>query len=161
MQIFLRFGSVNYLAEVWLNGIRLGEHEGGHLPFSFDLTPHVQPEHNVLVVRVEGELAPDRVPPGVSSCLAGCGRTTSQRAVSGRAWHTRSMRALRTILGGIFEAMTPDGTMTRNRLRLSLDHLLTFVVTLLAVVLAVSYQVVRHLPDSWRDRLLGEEAPEE
>ena len=63
-RIGLRFGSVNYLAEVWLNGARLGEHEGGHLPFSFDLTPHVQPEHNLLVVRVEGELAPDRVPPG-------------------------------------------------------------------------------------------------
>jgi beta-glucuronidase len=62
--ITLRFGSVNYLAEVWLNGTRLGKHEGGHLPFSFDLTPHVQPEHNMLVVRVEGELAPDRVPPG-------------------------------------------------------------------------------------------------
>jgi beta-glucuronidase len=63
-RIALRFGSVNYLAEVWLNGTRLGEHEGGHLPFSFDLTPHVQPERNVLVVRVEGKLAPDRVPPG-------------------------------------------------------------------------------------------------
>ncbi|MGC9468260.1 MAG: beta-glucuronidase [Anaerolineae bacterium] len=60
----VRFGSVNYLAEVWLNGARLGEHEGGHLPFSFDLTPYVRPEQNVLVVRVEGELAPDRVPPG-------------------------------------------------------------------------------------------------
>ena len=63
-RIGLRFGSVNYLAEVWLNGAHLGEHEGGHLPFSFDLTPHVQLERNVLVVRVEGELAPDRVPPG-------------------------------------------------------------------------------------------------
>jgi beta-glucuronidase len=63
-QIGLRFGSVNYLAEVWLNGIQLGKHEGGHLPFAFDLTPHVRPENNVLVVRVEGELAPDRVPPG-------------------------------------------------------------------------------------------------
>jgi beta-glucuronidase len=63
-RIGLRFGSVNYLAEVWLNGTRLGEHEGGHLPFSFDLAPLVQPEHNVLVVRVEGALAPDRVPPG-------------------------------------------------------------------------------------------------
>jgi hypothetical protein len=71
------------------------------------------------------------------------------------------MRALRTILGGIFEAMTPDGTMTRNRLRLSLDHLLTFVVTLLAVGFAVGYQVLRHLPRSWRDRLLGDEALEE
>jgi len=60
----LRFGSVNYLAEAWLNGTPLGRHEGGHLPFEFDVTPHVRPESNVLVVRVDGELAPDRVPPG-------------------------------------------------------------------------------------------------
>lgn len=63
-QVHLRFGSVNYFAEVWLNGTRLGQHEGGHLPFEFDVTPHVQPQENILVVRVEGELAPDRVPPG-------------------------------------------------------------------------------------------------
>jgi beta-glucuronidase len=62
--IAMRFGSVNYMAEVWLNGARLGQHEGGHLPFEFDVTPHVKREGNMLVVRVEGELAPDRVPPG-------------------------------------------------------------------------------------------------
>jgi len=60
----LRFGSVNYLAEVWLNGTRLGQHEGGHLPFEFDVTPHLRLEDNLLVVRVDGQLAPDRVPPG-------------------------------------------------------------------------------------------------
>jgi len=63
-RIVLHFGSVNYMAEVWLNGVRLGQHEGGHLPFEFDVTPHVKREDNILVVRVEGELAPDRVPPG-------------------------------------------------------------------------------------------------
>ena len=63
-QIRARFNSVNYFAEVWLNGARLGQHEGGHLPFEFDISPHVRREGNVLVVRVEGELAPDRVPPG-------------------------------------------------------------------------------------------------
>jgi beta-glucuronidase len=63
-RVGLRFGSVNYLAEVWLNGMRLGQHEGGHLPFEFDVTAHLKREANVLVVRVEGELAPDRVPPG-------------------------------------------------------------------------------------------------
>ena len=63
-QIRLRFGSVNYLAEVWLNDVPLGTHEGGHLPFEFDLTSHVRREANRLVVCVEGELAPDRVPPG-------------------------------------------------------------------------------------------------
>jgi beta-glucuronidase len=61
---FLRFGSVNYLAEVWLNGMRLGGHEGGHLPFEFDITALVKPSGNRLVVRVDGELAHDRVPPG-------------------------------------------------------------------------------------------------
>ncbi len=63
-RVFLRFGSVNYLAQVWLNGIPLGQHEGGHLPFEFDVTPHLRSEDNLLVVRVEGHLAPDRVPPG-------------------------------------------------------------------------------------------------
>ena len=63
-RIFVRFNSVNYLAEVWLNGERLGEHEGGHLPFAFDITDRVQDADNVLVVRVNGELAPDHVPPG-------------------------------------------------------------------------------------------------
>jgi beta-glucuronidase len=63
-RIFVRFNSVNYLAEVWLNGQRLGEHEGGHLPFAFDITEHVRDAENLLVVRVDGALAPDRVPPG-------------------------------------------------------------------------------------------------
>ncbi len=64
-RIFIRFNSVNYLAEVWLNGVRLGEHEGGHLPFVFDITDHVRDEGNMLIVRVDGQLAADRVPPGM------------------------------------------------------------------------------------------------
>jgi beta-glucuronidase len=62
--VFLWFGSVNYQAEVWINGIELGEHEGGHLPFEFEITDHLKGEGNRLVVRVDGNLAPDRVPPG-------------------------------------------------------------------------------------------------
>jgi beta-glucuronidase len=63
-RIWVRFGSVNYLAEVWLNGTHLGRHEGGHLPFEFDISALVKPQGNCLVVRVDGELAFDRVPPG-------------------------------------------------------------------------------------------------
>jgi beta-glucuronidase len=63
-RVCLRFGSVNYMADVWLNGVQLGQHEGGHLPFEFDVTEHVRRDGNLLVVRVEGELTPDRVPPG-------------------------------------------------------------------------------------------------
>jgi beta-glucuronidase len=63
-RIVLRFGSVNYLADVWLNGQLLGGHEGGHLPFEFEITPLVKEGMNELVVRVDGNLAFDRVPPG-------------------------------------------------------------------------------------------------
>jgi beta-glucuronidase len=63
-RIRIRFESVSYLAEVWLNGMRLGVHEGGHLPFEFDISAHVQPEENRLVLCVEGQLASNRVPPG-------------------------------------------------------------------------------------------------
>src|SRR5262245_41862071 len=63
-RVLLRFASVNYHATVWLHSERLGEHEGGHLPFVLDATRAVRSESNRLVVRVEGELRPDRVPPG-------------------------------------------------------------------------------------------------
>ncbi len=63
-QIFLRFGSVNYLADIWLNGKKIGSHAGGHLPFEFDVTPFVKDLENLIVIRVDGNLAFDHVPPG-------------------------------------------------------------------------------------------------
>src|SRR5579862_4537612 len=30
----IHFGAVDYLAEVWVNGKRLGDHEGGYTPFT-------------------------------------------------------------------------------------------------------------------------------
>jgi beta-glucuronidase len=69
-RLIVRFGSVNYLAEAWLNGEALGAHEGGHLPFEFDVTGRLSTGVNRLVVRVDGTLAPDRVPPGNVSAPA-------------------------------------------------------------------------------------------
>lgn len=37
-RVILHFGAVDYQARVWLNGVYLGRHEGGHTPFSFDVT---------------------------------------------------------------------------------------------------------------------------
>ena len=70
-RLLIRFNAVSYLAEVWLNGERLGEHEGGHLPFVFDITGRVRDTGNTLVVRVDGQLLPDRVPPGGLAGLPG------------------------------------------------------------------------------------------
>lgn len=48
----LHFGAVDYHATVWLNGQRAGEHEGGYLPFDFDVAALLKPGENELVVRV-------------------------------------------------------------------------------------------------------------
>jgi hypothetical protein len=48
----LHFGAVDYYAEVWLNGQKLGAHEGGYLPFEFDVTLTLLTGDNVLEVRV-------------------------------------------------------------------------------------------------------------
>jgi len=49
----LRFGAVDYLAEVWLNGKPVGMHEGGETPFTLDVTDAIRLDgQNVLAVRV-------------------------------------------------------------------------------------------------------------
>ena len=37
-RVLIRFGAVDYLAEVWLNGRWAGSHEGGETPFELDVT---------------------------------------------------------------------------------------------------------------------------
>jgi len=50
---FLRFGAVDFQARVWLNGVYLGEHEGGFTPFEFDATDALRRgDDNRLTVRV-------------------------------------------------------------------------------------------------------------
>lgn len=64
-EVFIRFGSVNYAATVWINGQYVGKHEGGHLPFSFNITNQLNwNSENLIVVKVENVLMPNRVPPG-------------------------------------------------------------------------------------------------
>lgn len=49
----VRFWAVDYKADVWLNGVSVGEHEGGETPFTLDVTEAVRPgEVNRLAVRV-------------------------------------------------------------------------------------------------------------
>lgn len=54
-ELILNFGAVDYKASVWLNGQLAWEnHQGGHVPFSFNAKPFLKAEgKNVLVVRAE------------------------------------------------------------------------------------------------------------
>lgn len=49
----LHFGAVDYACAVWVNGQPAGEHEGGYLPFSLAVGPHLRPgAANEITVRV-------------------------------------------------------------------------------------------------------------
>ncbi len=52
----LHFGAVDQIAEVWLNDTYLGEHVGGYLPFTFDVSGIAKAGGNVLRVRVTDKL---------------------------------------------------------------------------------------------------------
>ena len=64
--IMLRFGSVHYLADVWVDGIPLGSHEGGHMAFEFDISDVLDKDSTThrVTVAVSNVLTPDTVPQG-------------------------------------------------------------------------------------------------
>ncbi len=74
-RVILHFGAVDQVAAVYLNGQRLGSHEGGYEAFSFDITPHLQAE-NQLTVEIWDDLRSHTLPYG------------KQRADRGGMWYT-------------------------------------------------------------------------
>ncbi len=42
-RVFLVVGASDWQTTAWLDGTKLGEHQGGYTPFEFELTPHVRP----------------------------------------------------------------------------------------------------------------------
>ncbi|QNA98350.1 glycoside hydrolase family 2 protein [Massilia sp. Se16.2.3] len=56
--LLLHFGAVDYRADVWVNGRVAGRNRGGHVPFSFDIAPHLRPGSNRVTLRVEDRQDP-------------------------------------------------------------------------------------------------------
>lgn len=59
---FLYFEAVNYRAIVWLNGAKLGQHEGGFTPFAFEVTSALKQGSNSLVVSADARHETTSVP---------------------------------------------------------------------------------------------------
>ena len=51
-RFFLYFGAVNYAADVFLNGEKIGSHEGGFTPFQFEITDKAKDGLNAVIVKV-------------------------------------------------------------------------------------------------------------
>lgn len=61
-RVFVHFGAANYLADVYLNGQKLGRHVGGFTPFNFEITQKLREKGNFLVVRVDNKRQRNAVP---------------------------------------------------------------------------------------------------
>jgi beta-mannosidase len=104
-RLFLRFGAVDYLADVWLNGTYLGHHEGMFNPFEFDVTDRVDLDgDNVVVVR-------DAAPRDDTEYVPVGGSDNPLSA----PYRTHQARAIGQIKGHMIDAMHRPGSMTSFR----------------------------------------------
>jgi beta-glucuronidase len=61
-RVFVWFGAANYRVMVFLNGVKVGEHEGGFTPFQFEITGKVREKGNVLIVKVDDQRKQEFIP---------------------------------------------------------------------------------------------------
>ena len=58
----LYFGAVNYDAVVYVNGKKVGHHEGGFTPFNFDVTDVLVDGSNFVIVKIDNKRKAESVP---------------------------------------------------------------------------------------------------
>lgn len=124
-KILLHFGAVDQKAEVFINGQSVGAHEGGYLPFSFDITESYKPGENTLMVKVTDHLS-SYLPYG------------KQRRKRGEMWYTP--------VSGIWQTVwiesVPEDYVEAIRITPDLKGILLEVETK-----AESYEVVIQTPE--------------
>ncbi len=65
--VVLHFGAVDYHATVYINGEYVGEHKGGYVSFSFDVTRFLKLGKNVVTVHAEDDTRNRLIPSGKQS----------------------------------------------------------------------------------------------
>lgn len=61
-RVFVYFGAVNYEADVYLNGKKLGKHIGGFTPFNYEITQFLREKDNSLIVKVDNKRKREAIP---------------------------------------------------------------------------------------------------
>ena len=91
--LWLHFDAVDYIAEVYLNGKKVGAHEGLFGAFEFDIKPFVRPGKNELEVRVFNDsiMMGDNIFPGpgrkFGKKIAACGGPGWDEPGFAKGWH--------------------------------------------------------------------------
>ncbi|MCQ2463271.1 MAG: beta-galactosidase [Clostridia bacterium] len=65
--VFLHFGAVDYKAYVYINGEKAGEHRGGYVSFTVNISPFVHEGENIITVYAEDNERDPMIPRGKQS----------------------------------------------------------------------------------------------
>ena len=84
--VLLHFGAVDQCCKVFVNGELVGEHEGGYLPFTCDITDSLVEGENILGVRVTDDTARSRHAYGKQSFTPGGIWYTPQSGIWQTVW---------------------------------------------------------------------------
>ncbi|MBC7287043.1 MAG: hypothetical protein H5T86_03165 [Armatimonadetes bacterium] len=117
-RLFLRFDAADYLARVWLNGVELGQHEGGYSPFEFEVTGRLRPAGNELVVRVVDPATDPRKSDGIALAAVPNGKQQHYCNIGG-LWQSVSLVGRsQSFIHSLFVA---SETLSRIRVRACID----------------------------------------
>ncbi|WP_040953058.1 glycoside hydrolase family 2 protein [Gorillibacterium massiliense] len=107
-RLLLHFGAVDYEARVWVNGSLVAVHEGGHTPFTADITDAINGTDNLLVVKATDYSKDVSLPRGK------------------QYWEEHSTGIFYTRTTGIWQSvwLEPVGPLSIRRLRMTpdIDH---------------------------------------
>jgi len=110
--VLLRFGAVDYFAEVYVNGQKAGSHEGGYLPFELDVTSLLHPGENQIAVRVVDPGAKPAVVEGINYAEIPHGKQNWYVQTSGLWQDVEIDIRPRTHLGAVHITAHADGSFT-------------------------------------------------
>lgn len=108
---FLRIGAAAYACRVFLNGTFLGVHQGASTPFAVELTDHLRPGPNQLMLCVDNVRILDRVPM----------RHTDWFNYGGIYREVELYDTPPTLIRDLFVHLVPDGRFDTIRLRAEID----------------------------------------
>ncbi len=84
--ILLHFDAVDDRCELFINGIRVGEHRGGYLPFSVDIAPFVHTGENEILLSVTDDTDAGDSPRGKQTLAPGKIWYTPQSGIWQTVW---------------------------------------------------------------------------
>lgn len=113
-RLILNFGAVDYRAIVYVNGKCVGEHKGGYVSFSFDITDYLEENGNFITLCVYDELRSHNQPGG-KQCVYYNSRECSYTRTTG-IWQTVWFEAVDEVyiknIRTVTDIETPSVNMT-------------------------------------------------